>query len=134
MTDSDRAHVYERYPDWHHTCRCVGTQFDTYCEVDHLIPLELGGSNDVKTLWPQPQDPRPVLTRKTALNTTCIDEFVTARCRWRMRRGALPQTGLSAGRNMLSLTMDRSGRQPTDMAGDRLLLRRLAFDSKRSTD
>lgn len=23
-------------------------------EVDHLIPLELGGSNDIKNLWPQP--------------------------------------------------------------------------------
>jgi hypothetical protein len=29
------------------------------CEVDHLIPLELGGSNDIKNLWPQPDDPRP---------------------------------------------------------------------------
>jgi hypothetical protein len=29
------------------------------CEVDHLIPLELGGSNDMKNLWPQPDDPRP---------------------------------------------------------------------------
>ena len=24
-------------------------------EVDHLIPLELGGSNDPKNLWPQPR-------------------------------------------------------------------------------
>jgi hypothetical protein len=24
------------------------------CEVDHLISLELGGSNDIKNLWPQP--------------------------------------------------------------------------------
>jgi hypothetical protein len=23
-------------------------------EYDHLIPLELGGSNDIKNLWPQP--------------------------------------------------------------------------------
>jgi hypothetical protein len=29
------------------------------CEVDHLIPLELGGSNDIKNLWPQPDNPRP---------------------------------------------------------------------------
>ena len=26
------------------------------CEVDHLIPLELGGSNSDKNLWPQPYD------------------------------------------------------------------------------
>jgi hypothetical protein len=23
-------------------------------EIDHLIPLELGGADDVKNLWPQP--------------------------------------------------------------------------------
>jgi hypothetical protein len=26
------------------------------CEVDHLISLELGGSNDIKNLWPEPYD------------------------------------------------------------------------------
>jgi hypothetical protein len=29
------------------------------CEVDHLMPLELGGSNDTRNLWPQPDAPRP---------------------------------------------------------------------------
>lgn len=29
------------------------------CEVDHLISLELGGSNDIANLWPQPYEPRP---------------------------------------------------------------------------
>lgn len=28
-------------------------------EIDHLIALELGGSNDVLNLWPEPKDPRP---------------------------------------------------------------------------
>jgi len=31
---------------------------DTY-EMDHFIPLELGGSNSIKNLWPEPADPRP---------------------------------------------------------------------------
>lgn len=26
------------------------------CEVDHLISLELGGSNDIHNLWPEPYD------------------------------------------------------------------------------
>jgi hypothetical protein len=29
------------------------------CEVDHLISLELGGSNDISNLWPQPYTPAP---------------------------------------------------------------------------
>jgi hypothetical protein len=29
---------------------------DRCCEVDHLIPLELGGSNRLKNLWPEPYD------------------------------------------------------------------------------
>jgi hypothetical protein len=37
------------------------------CEVDHLIPLELGGSNDMKNLWPQPDDPRPGSPEKDQL-------------------------------------------------------------------
>ncbi len=28
-------------------------------EVDHLISLELGGSNDIKNLWPEPYEPKP---------------------------------------------------------------------------
>jgi hypothetical protein len=28
-------------------------------EVDHLISLELGGSNDIANLWPEPAEPKP---------------------------------------------------------------------------
>lgn len=28
-------------------------------EVDHLISLELGGSNDLSNLWPEPAEPKP---------------------------------------------------------------------------
>lgn len=34
---------------------CVGKKV----EIDHLISLELGGSNDPTNLWPQPYAPRP---------------------------------------------------------------------------
>lgn len=29
------------------------------CEIDHLISLEIGGSNDIKNLWPEPYAPAP---------------------------------------------------------------------------
>jgi hypothetical protein len=28
-------------------------------EVDHFIPLELGSSNDITNLWPEPAEPTP---------------------------------------------------------------------------
>lgn len=28
-------------------------------EVDYFIPLELGGSNSIKNLWPEPAEPKP---------------------------------------------------------------------------
>lgn len=31
----------------------------TRCEVDHLISLELGGSNEQANLWPEVYEPRP---------------------------------------------------------------------------
>ncbi len=36
-------------------------------EVDHLVPLGVGGSNDIKNLWPQPTEPRPGRLEKDAL-------------------------------------------------------------------
>ncbi len=36
-------------------------------EIDHLVPLGIGGSNDMKNLWPQPTDPRPGRLEKDGL-------------------------------------------------------------------
>jgi hypothetical protein len=66
VTESDKARVYTEYPDWQRTCRCAFGSSDC-CEVDHLIPLEIGGSNDLKNLSPQPADPRPGSYEKDSL-------------------------------------------------------------------
>ena len=42
-------------------------------EVDHLISLELGGSNDIKNLWPQPAEPRPGFHEKDRLEDALHD-------------------------------------------------------------
>ena len=33
-------------------------------QVDHSIPLELGGSNDITNLWPEPATPMPGFHQK----------------------------------------------------------------------
>ncbi len=48
-----RRAVYAAYglPRGNHTGFCAGPGG---CELDHLVSLELGGSNDAANLWPQP--------------------------------------------------------------------------------
>ena len=53
------------------------------CEVDHLIALELGGSNEMENLWPQPDEPRPGAGEKDQLENTlhglvCSDKMELA--------------------------------------------------------
>lgn len=50
VSESTKKQVYSIYLAKNHLGRCVG---DEGCEVDHLISLELGGSNDIQNLWPE---------------------------------------------------------------------------------
>jgi hypothetical protein len=63
-----RAQIYVEYGYNYDNCQGPkrGVPYES-CEVDHLIPLELGGSNDIKNLWPQPGDPRPGWDEKDQL-------------------------------------------------------------------
>ncbi len=51
VPDSVKNQVYDEYGITSHTTG----QY----EVDHLVSLELGGSNDISNLWPEAADPRP---------------------------------------------------------------------------
>lgn len=48
-------------------------------EVDHLIPLELGGSNDVANLWPESADPRPGFHEKDQVENYLHDQVCSGR-------------------------------------------------------
>jgi hypothetical protein len=47
-------------------------------EVDHFIPLELGGSNDTANLWPEPASPTPGFHEKDKVETALHNEVCKA--------------------------------------------------------
>ena len=47
VPQSEKRQVYQEYNMQADKSPCP-------CEVDHLVSLELGGSNDIKNLWPEP--------------------------------------------------------------------------------
>jgi hypothetical protein len=55
-----------------------GTPQSERTELDHLVPLELGGSNDATNLWPEyPPTPNPKDKVEDALNAAVCDGRVT---------------------------------------------------------
>lgn len=54
---------------------CVKDPYGRRCEIDHLIPRELGGADDVKNLWPEPYGTQPWnAIRKDMLENKLHDE------------------------------------------------------------
>jgi hypothetical protein len=55
-----------------------GTPGSERTELDHLVPLELGGSNDATNLWPEyPPTPNPKDSVENALNAAVCDGRVS---------------------------------------------------------
>ncbi len=48
-------------------------------EIDHFIPLELGGSNEVTNLWPEPADPHPGFHEKDVVENYLHHEVCKGR-------------------------------------------------------
>jgi hypothetical protein len=48
-------------------------------EIDHLVPLELGGSNSVANLFPEAASPRPGFHEKDRLETEAHDRACAGR-------------------------------------------------------
>jgi len=56
VSEGLKRRVFEAYglPEGNHSGYCDTSPEG--CEIDHLISLELGGSNDIENLWPQTYD------------------------------------------------------------------------------
>lgn len=76
-TQSMKDHVYTAYGVERNKGVCAGG-----CEVDHRVPLELGGLDDIRNLWPEPSRPVPGFHQKDILenylkHSVCIDQTMT---------------------------------------------------------
>lgn len=70
VPESEKAQAYQEYGIAHHTTG----QF----EADHLISLELGGSNDIANLWPELASPTPGFHQKDQVENYLHDQVCKA--------------------------------------------------------
>ncbi|HEY6542835.1 MAG TPA: HNH endonuclease, partial [Ktedonobacteraceae bacterium] len=63
---SEADQVYAEYGIYHH--------YSGEFEDDHLVPLELGGSNDIANLWPEAASPTPGFHQKDQVENYLHDQ------------------------------------------------------------
>jgi hypothetical protein len=73
VTEAEKEQVYAEYD--------IKSHRTGEYEVDHLVSLEIGGSNDIANLWPQPANPRPGFHEKDQVENYLHDQVCS---------GALP--------------------------------------------
>lgn len=66
VSDKVKNSTYDEYSVKNHSA-------STY-EVDHLVSLELGGSNEIENLWPEPASPRPGFHEKDKVENYLHDQ------------------------------------------------------------
>lgn len=67
VTQSTKDQVYANYG--------IKTHTSGQYEVDHLVSLQLGGSNDISNLWPQPASPKPGFHEKDRVENYLHDQI-----------------------------------------------------------
>ncbi len=69
-------------------------------EVDHLISLELGGSNDIANLWPEAADPRPGYHEKDQVENFLHNQVCNGSLSLQEAQSEIAQNWLSVYRQM----------------------------------
>lgn len=94
---AERKHeVYREYGIHHHN--------PGEYEVDHFVPLKIGGSNDIANLWPEAAEPRPGFHEKDVVEDYLIGQV----CSGRM---PLSQAQRAIASDWLKIYHDISGKQ-----------------------
>jgi len=68
---SEKDQVYAEYG--------IATHYTGQYEVDHLVSLELGGSNDIANLWPQAASPTPGFHQKDQVENYLHDQVCSGK-------------------------------------------------------
>ena len=66
VPESEKQAVYAEYG--------IKTRTSGQYEVDHFVSLELGGSNDISNLWPEPASPAPGFHEKDKVENYLHDQ------------------------------------------------------------
>ncbi len=69
-------------------------------EVDHLIALELGGSNDIANLWPEPAEPQPGFHQKDEVENYLHQEVCSGRMDLRKAQALIANDWLDVYKQM----------------------------------
>ncbi len=91
---SEKNQVYAEYGITHHS---TGEY-----EVDHLISLELGGSNDISNLWPEAANPKPGFHEKDKVENYLHDQMCSGAI-------SLQQAQIEIATNWLNVYNQMSG-------------------------
>ena len=91
---SEKNQVYAEYGITHHS---TGEY-----EVDHLISLELGGSNDIANLWPEAASPKPGFHEKDKVENYLHDQMCSGAV-------SLQQAQIEIATNWLTVYNQMSG-------------------------
>jgi len=71
VPESEKNDVYAEYS--------ITSHFTGEYEVDHLISLELGGSNDIANLWPEAASPKPGFHEKDQVENYLHDQVCSGK-------------------------------------------------------
>lgn len=84
---SIKNRVYKEYGIYHRTAG----QY----EVDHLVSLELGGSNDISNLWPEAASPKPGFHEKDQVENYLHDQVCSGKINLRTAQAEIANNWLT---------------------------------------
>jgi hypothetical protein len=88
----EKTQVYAEYG--------IATRRSGQYEVDHLVSLELGGSNDIANLWPEAADPKPGFHEKDRYENYLHDQVCSGRLSLQEAQRRIAQDWLSNWREI----------------------------------